>query len=102
MNPTRVLFTVLTVVTATTLLTAIPVTAASPAVDSVVFFPAGNGATYSCSGGPPFVHSGHDASIGNCAFEHVGAPDGLVCDLPTTITFVHDTHQDTEDGRLCH
>ncbi len=75
---------------------------AAPPGESTVFYPQGNGVTYSCTGGPPFVHSGHDASMGNCAVEGVGPPAGLMCDIPTTITFVHDMHQDVEDGRLCH
>ncbi len=101
MKRTRVLFMVLTAVTAATLLATLPATAASP-TGSTVFYPQGNGVTYSCTGGPPFVHSGHDASMGNCAVEGVGPPAGLVCDIPTTITLVHDMHQDVEDGRLCH
>ncbi len=99
MKRTRVLFTVLTAVTAAALLTAPPALAAP---DSTVFYPHGNGVTYSCTGGPPFVHYGHDASMGNCAVRHVGPPADLVCDIPTTITLVHDMHQDGEDGRLCH
>ena len=101
MKRTRVLFMVLTAVTVATLLTTLPALAA-PLADSVVFFPAGNGATYSCTGGPPFVHNGHDASTGNCGVQHVGPPPGVTCDIPTTITFVHDMRQDVQDGRLCH
>lgn len=71
----------------------------SPAV-SIVFFPAGNGATYSCTGGPPFVFSDHP--MGNCAFLQIGVPVGLICDVPTTITFMHDMYQFVADGSLCH
>jgi len=101
---------VTTLIAAMMVVTALPAFAASSAY-SIVYFPFGNGATYLCSGGPPFVvnnnnnhhhHSG-GSSPGNCAIEQIGPPPvGLVCDIPTTITFVHDTHQDTEGGRLCH
>jgi hypothetical protein len=102
----RVLFMVLlaALTAATTLLTAtLPALAASPGESSTVFYPQGNGVTYSCTGGPPFIHSGHDASTGNCTVRHVGAPSGgpASCDVPTTITLVHDMHQDVEEGRLC-
>jgi hypothetical protein len=70
--------------------------------NSIVFFPVQNGVTYSCTGGPPFVHHGHDASMGNCAVQHVGPPAGLVCDVPTTITIMHDIEQLVVDGNLCH
>ena len=77
--------------------------AASPA-DDIVYFPLGNGAAYSCSGGPPFVvDDSYDGSPGNCAIRQIGAPPtGLVCDIPTTITFVHEMHQWTADAKLCH
>ncbi|MDQ3834205.1 MAG: hypothetical protein M3315_11365 [Actinomycetota bacterium] len=70
--------------------------------DSVVFFPVplGNGATYSCAGGPPFVVD-EDDSTGNCSVQQVGAPAELICDVPTTITFVHDMHQFVADASLC-
>ncbi len=101
MKRTRVLFMVLIAVTAATLLTTtLPALAASPA-ESTVFYPQGNGVTYSCTGGPPFIHSGHDASTGNCTVRHVGPPSGPACDVPTTITLVHDMHQNVEEGRLC-
>ena len=82
-----------------------PAIAQSPAADPVVYFPLGNGATYSCAGGPPFVvdnhrHSGD--SSGNCAIEQIGPPPvGLVCDIPTTITFAHEMHPWTTDAWLC-
>jgi hypothetical protein len=81
---------------------ALPASAASSA-NHIVYFPFGKGATYSCFGGPPFVSNGSDNSPGNCAIERIGAPPvGLVCDIPTTITFVHEMHQATLDARLCH
>ena len=58
-----------------------PAVAASPA-DSIVFFPVtlGNGATYSCTDGPPFVFNSGDSS-GNCAVQQIGMPADLVCDV---------------------
>jgi hypothetical protein len=76
----------------------------APAVaDPIVFFPVtlGNGATYSCTGGPPFVFNSDDSS-GNCAVQQIGMPADLVCDVPATITFVHDMHEFVADGRSCH
>ncbi len=72
-----------------------------PPTESLVFFPVQNGVTYSCTGGPPFVHHGHDASMGNCAVRHVGPPAGFVCDIPTTITIVHDIELLVLDGSVC-
>jgi hypothetical protein len=91
----------LAAVTVAMLVAYIPPAAASPA-DSIVFFPVtlGNGATYSCTGGPPFVFNGDD-STGNCAVQQIGRPADLVCDIPTTITFVHDMHQLVADGSRC-
>ena len=81
--------------------TSLPATAQS-AGDSLVFFPAGNGATYSCTGGPPFVFAHHPGSMGNCSVEQIGAPAAnLTCDEPTAITFTHGTHEDVEDAWLC-
>ena len=79
----------------------LPAMAASQA-DSIVFFPVpgGNGGTYSCSGGSPFVFD--PKSTGNCAIQQIGPPSGLVCDVPTTITFVHDMHEFVADASLCH
>ncbi len=81
----------------------LPAVAQEPqeAADATVFFPYGNGATYSCTGGPPFVHYGHDASMGNCAVQHVLPPVGLVCDVPTTMMIVHDMGQLVFDASLC-
>jgi hypothetical protein len=82
-----------------------PAIAQSPA-DSAVYLPLGNGATYSCAGGPPFVvnnnhhHSGD--SPGNCAIRQIGPPPvGLVCDFPTTITFTHEMRPWTTEAWLC-
>lgn len=75
----------------------------SPAVSTVFFtVPGVNGATYSCTGGPPFVHNGDNASMGNCAVQQIGPPAGLICDVPTAITFVHDMQQFVADASLCH
>ncbi len=70
---------------------------------SMVFFPValGNGATYSCTGGPPFVFDGDDPSSGNCAVERIGKPEELVCDDPTSITFVHDLHEFAGEANIC-
>ena len=90
-------------VTMAMLVASIPPASASPE-DSMVFFPVslGNGATYSCTGGPPFVFNGDDASMGNCTVQQIGLPADVVCDAPTTITFVHDMRQFVADGNLCH
>jgi hypothetical protein len=78
----------------------LPAMAASPA-GSVVFYPYGNGITYSCAGGPPFV-VGPGSPEANCALWQIGPPPaGLVCDVPTAITFVHDMHQEVYEGKLC-
>ena len=92
----------LAAVTVAMLLTSIPLAAALPA-HSIVFFPVslGNGATYSCTGGPPFVFDGDDSSTGNCSVRQIGRPAELVCDVPTTITFVHDMHQFVGDASRC-
>lgn len=98
MKSIRKLFMVVFVTVAMLAAGTLPAIAASPG-DSVVLFPEGNGVTYSCTGGPPFVHD--TASSGNCAFEQVGAPAGLVCDIPTTITIVHDGHPYVANAELC-
>jgi hypothetical protein len=73
---------------------------AAPA-DPIVFFPYGDGATYSCTGGPPFVVD-PDSPEGNCTLQQIGGlPDGLICDVPATITFVHDMDRYAADGRRC-
>ena len=70
--------------------------------ESTVFFPVagGNGGTYSCTGGPPFVFD--PASTGNCVVQQIGKPADLVCDDPTTITFMHDMHRYVADAGLCY
>lgn len=98
MRSIQTLFMVVAVTVAMLAAGTLPAIAASPG-DSIVFFPDGNGVTYSCTGGPPLVHD--PASSGNCAFEQVGAPAGLVCDIPTTITIVHDGHPYVADAELC-
>jgi len=100
MKHARGLFRVIIAVTAVTLLATFPAMAESP-THFTIFYPEGNGVTYSCTGGPPFVHHGHDATMGNCAVQGVGPPAGLICDVPTTVTVVHDMRQDVEDSRLC-
>src|SRR5215207_11491235 len=88
-------FTVATLVSS-----ALPKTAEAQEANSIVYFPYGNGATYSCMGGAPFVFD--SAGTGNCTVQQIGAlPAGLVCDIPTTITFVHEGHQWVADSSLC-
>ena len=101
MKRTRVLFTVATVAVAM-LVAPTPPAVAEASEDSIVFFPValGNGGTYSCAGGPPFVVD-EDDSTGNCSIQQVGAPADLVCDVPAAITFVHDMHQFVADATLC-
>ena len=70
------------------------------ATDSILYFPYGDGGTYSCTGGPPFVSD--SAGTGNCSIEEIGAPIGLVCDIPTTLTFVHEGHEWVSDASLCY
>lgn len=80
--------------------TTLPAIAASPG-NSIVYFPDGNGVTYSCTGGPPFVVDPM-SSEGNCSVEQIGGlPAGLVCDVPTALTFVHDAHEAKLEGKLC-
>jgi hypothetical protein len=95
----------LTAVTLAMLVASIPsALAASPPEDSIVFFPVplGNGATYSCAGDPPFVANGDDSASGNCSVEQIGPPADLVCDVPTTIKFMHDMHSFVGDASICH
>jgi enhancing lycopene biosynthesis protein 2 len=88
--------------TAVTMLVAavLPAVAQSQEVDSIIFLPYGNGATYSCTGGAPFIFDPHSGE-GNCAVEQIGKPAGLVCEVPTTVRIVHGTHQAEEDAKLC-
>jgi hypothetical protein len=99
-NPTKLLFMATTVMAVSLVASILPAWAQST-TDSIVFFPAGNGATYSCTDGPPFVHNSDDPSMGNCTVEQVGPPTGMVCDAPTTITLVHDMEQLVVEGNLC-
>src|SRR3954467_6699699 len=100
MKRTRVLFMVIAV-TAAMLVSPILPAMATSSENSLVLYPYGSGATYSCTGGPPFVVDPH-SSEGNCALEQIGAaPVGVICDAPTTIAFVHDMHKEVEDGMLC-
>jgi hypothetical protein len=100
MRRTKLVIVVATVIVAVLITSALPAMASSQE-ESIVFFPVpgGNGATYSCAGGPPFVFD--PASTGNCAVQRIGRADDLVCDVPTTITFVHDVHRYVADGSLC-
>ncbi|MDX6381723.1 MAG: hypothetical protein QOI57_2747 [Rubrobacteraceae bacterium] len=68
--------------------------------NTTVFFPGGNGVTYSCTGGPPFVYD--PGSMGNCTVQQIGPPAGLICDVPTTIIIMHDMHQFVADGSRCY
>ena len=88
----RRLLLVLTAVVAvmvTMVASAIPAAMAASPTDSLIYIPVPHqaGGTYSCAEGPPFV-SDLDSSEANCNHEQSGAPDGFVCDIPTTITFV--------------
>ncbi len=67
--------------------------------NSTVLFPYGNGATYSCTGGPPFVFD--SVGTGNCSIEQIGRLTSPLCEIPTTMTFVHHEHQWVADARLC-
>ena len=86
-----------------TMLVVVAGPAAAGPGDTIVFFPVplGNGAIYSCTGGPPFVFDSDSTSTGNCAVQQIGRPPDLVCDVPTTITFVHDMHQFVGDASRC-
>jgi len=78
----------------------LPAMAQEEAAGSTVFFPYGNGATYSCTGGASFVFDA--AGTGNCTVQQIGAlPAGLVCEVPTTITFMHHVNHWVADARLC-
>lgn len=102
MKRNRILFIVAALIISTMLVAApLPAMAESP-TGSIVFFPValGNGATYDCTGGPPFIHDPASPDQ-NCPLQQVGAPQGLVCDIPTNLTFVHDSYQYVADARLC-
>ncbi len=78
----------------------LPATAEAQEADSIVYFPYGNGATYSCTGGPPFIFD--SAGTGNCTVQQIGSPAGLLCEVPTTITFVLHGRRWVADASLCH
>ena len=108
-KPTRILFMGVAITTAMLLASLQPAVAASSA-DSLIYFavPGGLGGTYSCTSGPPFV-SELGSTQENCTLYQVGAPTGLVCDIPTTVTFVPTLPEVPEvvseylaDGWLCH
>jgi hypothetical protein len=96
---TRMLFMTAAVTVAMLLALTLPAMASA---DSLVFFPGGNGVTYSCTGGPPFVFDPAPASRGNCTVEQIGGPAGLVCDVPTPITILHEEAQFNAEGSRCH
>ncbi len=86
-------------VTVAMLVASVPAAMAA-SVGSTVYFPYGNGATYSCSGEPPFVFDS-DSRTGNCAVQQIGKPTDLVCNVTTSITFVHEGHGFVADASLC-
>jgi hypothetical protein len=42
------------------------------------------GITFSCPGGPPLATS-LPPGAGNCVYQYVGPPAGLICDIPTIL-----------------
>jgi len=99
MKRIKLVMAVAAVAVVTLVATTLPATAEAQA-DSVVYFPYGYGATYSCVGGAPFVFD--PGGTGNCSVQQIGAlPAGLVCEIPTTLTFVHEGHQWVADASLC-
>jgi|SRR5215203_675972 len=100
MRRTKKLFVITATAAATLVAAILPAVAQSQEADSIVFLPYGNGATYSCSGGAPFIFDPHSGE-GNCAVEQIGRPAGLECEVPTTIRVVHGMHQAEEDAKLC-
>jgi hypothetical protein len=100
MRRIKKLIVMLAAVTGIMLITPIlPAMAQEEAAGSTVFFPYGNGATYSCVGGAPFVFD--SAGTGNCTVQQIGRLTDPLCEIPTTIVFVHQGHQWTADARLC-
>ena len=102
MRRIKKLAVVVVTVAVATLVTPIPPAMAQETqelADATVFFPYGNGATYSCTGGPPFVFD--SAGTGNCTVQQIGRLTGPLCETPTTVTFVHQGHQWVADARLC-
>lgn len=110
MKSIRILFMTTTFTLTILLAYTLPAMAATPA-NSLIFFPVphGPGGTYSCSSGPPFVSdTGSNSPQTNCTLQQSGAPSGLRCDTPTTVTFaptvpeVPGVGEYVADGRLCH
>jgi len=100
MKRIKLVMAVAAVAVVTLVATTLPATAEAQEADSVVYFPYGYGATYSCVGGTPFVFD--PGGTGNCSVQQIGAlPAGLVCEIPTTLTFVHEGHQWVADASLC-
>jgi|SRR5829696_9139877 len=100
MRRIKKLIVMLAAVTGIMLITPIlPAMAQEEAAGSTVFFPYGNGATYSCVGGAPFVFD--SAGTGNCTVQQIGRLTDPLCEIPTTIVFVHQGHRWTADARLC-
>lgn len=100
MKRNRVLFMAIAVMGGMIVAPILPAMATSSG-NFLVLYPYGNGVTYLCTGGPPFVVDPH-SSEGNCALEQIGAPPGdVICDAPAIIAFVHDMHKEVEDGMLC-
>jgi len=100
MKRARLLFMIAILSVAGVLAYTLPALATSSPTDTV-YYPYGNGMTYSCNGGPPFVYSGSNSS-GNCSLQQIGPPSGLNCNVPTDITFTHDPqHPAAYGGQLC-
>ena len=100
MRRIKKLIVMLAAVTGIMLITPIlPAMAQEEAAGSTVFFPYGNGATYSCVGGAPFVFD--SAGTGNCTVQQIGRLTNPLCEIPTTITFVHHEHQWAADATIC-
>ena len=80
----------------------LPAMATTPA-NSILFIPVavGNGATYSCTDGPPFVYDPASPSQ-NCHLQQVGLSPGLLCDVPTTLTFIYEGYQYPASAIVCH
>lgn len=107
MKRTKSVF-VIAAVAVTMLVASIPPAVAAPP-EALVFFavPGGPGGTYSCTSSPPFV-SDLGSPQETCTLYQTGAPAGLVCDIPTTVTFVPTVPEVPEvteyvaNGSLCH
>jgi len=100
MRRIKKLIVMLAAVTGIILLTPVlPAMAQEEAASSTVFFPYGNGATYSGVDGAPFVFD--SAGTGNCTVQQIGRLIDPRCEVPTTITFIHQGNQWVADARLC-